>query len=293
MNKSIFADLYVEIDEALNNNSTATESISKIGPEINCYYNSVNVFVGRQGSGKTLQAITEIIKISRTSSITGAYSSQPAVRTHLLIYVSKYGTQSDKTFESMKHLINIPILYVKYEDKDDINKDSIQVFSKIQCYKRLYEQIKAEHLEDKIDDEQKQEIFDVLKINDFSAPTLHTLILFDDVANNPLIQASYGGGSSKNSSKGFFAQMLGVCRHIHCSFFLCVQFWKSITTEIKANVSTIYIFGLYSKQQLNVMLYQIPTHYSFDEIYNVYQELEKHDCLIVDANSGDIKKYVL
>ena len=271
MNCSAFADLESEIQDALNNNSTATESISKIHPEINCYYNSVNVFVGRQGSGKTLQAITEIIKISKVSPIT-----------HLLIYVSKYGTPSDKTFESMKHLINIPILYVKYEDKDDINKDSIQVFSKIQCYKRLYEQIKSEHLEDKIDDEQKEEIFDVLHINDFSAPTLHTLILFDDVANNPLIQ-----------TKGFFAQMLGVCRHIHCSFFLTIQFWKSITTEIKANVSTIYIFGLYSKQQLNVMLYQIPTHYSFDEIYNVYQDLEKHDCLIVDANSGDIKKYVL
>ena len=85
--------------------------------------------------------------------------------------------------------------------------------------------------------------------------------------------------------------MLGVCRHIHCSFFLTIQFWKSITTEIKANVSTIFIFGLYSKQQLNVMLYQIPTHYTFEEIYEVYNQLEKHDCLIVDANNGEIKIY--
>lgn len=266
MNKSIFADLYVEINEAINNDSVKTEALSKIGPEINCYYNSVNVFVGRQGAGKGVQALTEIIKISRISPIS-----------HLLIYVSKYGTQSDKTFESMKHLIQIPIIYAKYKD-DDNNKDCIQVFSKIQCYKRLYEQIKNEHLEDKIDDEQKQEIFEALHINDFSSPTLHTLILFDDVANNPLLQ--------KN---GFFAEMLGVCRHIHCSFFLTIQFWKSITTEIKANVSTIYIFGLYSKQQLNVMLYQIPTHYTFEEIYEVYKQLEKHDCLIVDANSGIIK----
>ena len=85
--------------------------------------------------------------------------------------------------------------------------------------------------------------------------------------------------------------MLGVCRHIHCSFFLTIQFWKSITTEIKANVSTIFIFGLYSRQQLNVMLYQIPTHYSFDEIFEAYKDLEKHDCLIVDVNSGNIQKY--
>ena len=270
MNISRFEDLFIEINEALNNNDIKTESIAKIDDEINIYYNSVNVFCGKQGSGKTLQAISEIIKISRVSDIT-----------HLLIYVSKYGTETDKTFESLKHLIQIPIIYVKYEDKDDKNKDSVQVFSKIQCYKRLYEQIKKDHLEDEIEEEQKQEIFDVLKINDFSKPTLHTLILFDDVANNPLIQ-----------NKGFFAEMLGVCRHIHTSFFLTVQFWRSITTTIKANVSTIYIFGLFSKQQLNYMLYQIPSHYSFEEIYECYKQLQKHDCLIVDANDGEIKTYI-
>lgn len=254
-----FKDLYVEINDALNNEEIKTESLTKIHPEINCYYNSVNVFVGRQGAGKGVQALTEIIKISRVSPIT-----------HMLLYVSKYGTESDKTFESMKHLIQIPIIYVKYDDV-------VQVFSKIQCYKRLYEQIKTKHLEEQIEDEQRDEMFEVLKINSFDNPTLHTLILFDDVANNPLIK-----------QKGFFAEMLGVCRHIHCSFFLTIQFWKSITTEIKANVSTIYIFGLYSKQQLNVMLYQIPTHYTFDEIYECYKDLQKHDCLIVDVNSGSI-----
>ena len=270
MNNTDFSDLYVEIDDALNNNSIKTESLSKIHEDINCYYNSVNVFVGRQGAGKGVQALTEIIKISRVSPIT-----------HLLIYVSKYGTQSDKTFESMKHLIQIPIIYVKYKD-EDINKDCVQVFSKIQCFKRLYEQIKNEHLEESIDEKQKQDIFDVLHINSFDAPTLHTLILFDDVANNPLIQ-----------SKGFFAEMLGVCRHIHCSFFLTIQFWKSITTEIKANVSTIYIFGGYSKQQLHVMLYQIPTQYTFDEIYNTYQKLGQHDCLIVNVNNSEVKFFIL
>ena len=272
--ESQFADLYVEINEAINNNDVKTEAVEKIHPEINCYYNSVNVFVGRQGAGKGYQTLTEIIKISKVDNVKQTHGC-----THLLLYVSKYGTESDKTFESMKHLIQIPIIYVKYKD-DDKNKDCVQVFSKIQCYKRLYEEIKNKHLENDIEDEQRDEIFDVLHINSFDAPTLHTLILFDDVANNPLI-----------SNKGFFAEMLGVCRHIHCSFFLTIQFWKSITTEIKANVSTIFIFGLYSKQQLHVMLYQIPTHYSFEEIYECYKNLQKHDCLIVDANSGEIKIY--
>ena len=41
------------------------------------------------------------------------------------------------------------------------------------------------------------------------------------------------------------------------------------------------------------MLYQIPTHYSFDKIYDVYKQLQKHDCLIVDANSDEINVYQL
>ena len=53
-----FQDLYVEINDALHNEAVKTESLSKIHPEINCYYNSVNVFVGRQGAGKGVQALT-------------------------------------------------------------------------------------------------------------------------------------------------------------------------------------------------------------------------------------------
>ena len=161
-------------------------------------------------------------------------------------------------------------------------KINVHSFSKIMCYKRLYDEIKTKHLEDEIEESQKQELFEVLHINSFEQPVLHTLILLDDAANNSLL-----------SPKGFFAEALSVCRHNHTSFFLTVQFWKSITTTIKANLSTIFIFGLYSKQQLNVMLYQIATHYSFEEIYNTYKDLQKHDCLIVDANSGEIKIYSL
>ena len=266
---SAFRDLYEQINEAINNDSVKTEAISKIHPEINTYYNSVNVYVGRQSSGKGFQAITEIIKISKVDKTA-----------HLLIYVSKYASQTDKTFESLKHLIKIPIIYTKYEDKEDKNKDSVQVFSKIMCYKRLYDEIKTKHLEDDIEDEQKQELFETLHINSFESPVLHTLILLDDCANNSLLLP-----------KGFFAEALSVCRHNHTSFFLTIQFFKSINTNIKANLSTIYIFGLFSKQQLQYMLYQISSHYTFDELFDVYKQLQKHDCLIIDTNTGNIKVY--
>ena len=66
------------------------ELINEIHPDINIPYNSLNIAVGRQRSGKTQTIIREIIKISNISS-----------RTHLLIYINKTGTSSDPTFESL------------------------------------------------------------------------------------------------------------------------------------------------------------------------------------------------
>ena len=45
------------------------ELINEIHPDINVPYNSLNIAVGRQRSGKTQTIIREIIKISNTSII--------------------------------------------------------------------------------------------------------------------------------------------------------------------------------------------------------------------------------
>ena len=75
--ESVFESLYMEINNALNNESVKTECVEKIHPEINCYYNSVNVFVGKQGAWKPFLALTEIIKISKVDPT-------PKGLTHLL-----------------------------------------------------------------------------------------------------------------------------------------------------------------------------------------------------------------
>ena len=243
-----------------NKSKIADAMIKKIHPDINIYNNSVNIFVGKQGSGKTLTAIEEIIKISHIPNAA-----------HLLIYVSKTGEQNDVTFESLRELIEIPIAYVAQDDAEEY-------VDAILNYKQLYYTIRNEHLENQIVDEQRDEIFQILKIRNFDTPMLQTLILFDDIANNKLLA----------NEKSYFNNLMTTCRHNHISFFLNVQFWKSLSTIIKSNVSTVFVFGTYSKEQLRYITHQITMNKTFDEIYEAYRYMNKHAKIIIDCNNGNV-----
>lgn len=260
----MFDDLDTIINCALEVNSQRIDHalIKKIHPDINIYYNSVNIFVGKQGSGKTLNGIKEIIKISQICPIT-----------HLLVYISKTGEHIDPTFESLKQLIDLPIVYVKEDDAEAYVQNLLS-------FKQLYRDIKVNGYENRIIDSQRDELFDVLHINDFSRDELHTLILLEDVANNKKLLGN---------DKSYFNHLMTTCRQHHSSFFLNVQFWKSLSTTIKSNVSTVFIFGTYSKQQMHYILSQIPLNISFDDLYSHYRTLDKQHKLIVDCNSGDVK----
>ena len=168
-------------------------------------------------------------------------------------------------------MINIPIEYVTEDDAE-------QYMRKLLAYKRLYDEIKENHYENRIEEEQRDELFDVLKINDFSRDYLHTILLFNDIAKSKLF----------NRATNYFNQLLPICRHIQCSFFLNVQFWKSLPPEIKANATTIIIFGGFDVRQLYYIFSQVPTAWSVKEILPEYRHLNKHDKIVVDAELGEV-----
>ena len=101
------------------------ELINEIDPEIPTKYNSVNVFLGRAGSGKSFNILQIFAKIS-----------QVCPRTHLIIYINKTGEPNDRTYsEIFKDLIKIPIICCSYNE-------AVSTFDNIRRYKELYQQIK-------------------------------------------------------------------------------------------------------------------------------------------------------
>jgi hypothetical protein len=248
--------------EAIENNShqLARERLCKIDPRIHTYYNSINVFVGRQGQGKTYSAIKEIAKVTRANK-----------RTCLVVYVTKEGNKCDDTMESLKHLIGCPILYIAEADAE-------KCISVLQEAMNFYKDIKDFHLENEVRASDRNQLFDTLSIEDFNEPYLHIIILFDDFANSALIK----------KPDSYFSKFIATLRHRGFSVFICIQFWRSIPTQLKSNISMIYIFPSFSAQQIRYILDQVPTQKSWREIMKDYQTLNVNDKLIVDTITGDI-----
>jgi hypothetical protein len=143
-----------------NRENLQAESLSRIHPEIHSSYNSINILVGRQGKGKSVTAWQEIIKIGAIDPVT-----------HLIVYVTKSGIPNDRTLEALKKLIKIPIVYSS-------NDTAVNCVKRILAYKDLYKQILENSLQSRIEDSQRDELFEILQISDFRLPSLHTIIYF-------------------------------------------------------------------------------------------------------------------
>jgi len=156
----------------MNNNKDKIENelIRPINKSIPIKYNSLNIYCGKQGSGKTYSCCRDIISICALSE-----------DFHMLIYITKSGRVHDPTFETMKSLITVPIVYVSEDEAVDKVKT-------ILYYKTLYHQIKNNNFENDIEDEQLEEIKQALQIKDMSRPSLNTMILMEDAANSPLLR---------------------------------------------------------------------------------------------------------
>ncbi len=246
-----------------NKKAIEQELIRPIHKDIPILYNSLNIYCGKQGSGKTYSCCSDIVKICCATN-----------DFHMLIYISKSGRVHDPTFETIKKLITIPIVYVSEDEAVDTVKN-------ILYHKNLYHQIKNNNFEDEIEDEQIEEIKTVLKIDDLTQNSLNTLILMEDAANSPLL---------KNPSS-YFSNLLTRLRHsdVRATVFILVQNWKTLNTIIKSQTSSIFIFKGFSRQQLHYILGQLPIGEEFDDIWSQYLNLNLHGKMYINAQNGVIK----
>ena len=239
-----------------NENAIKKERLEPIHPQTIVYKNSVNILVGKQGSGKTFTCVYEIAKITQLHP-----------ETHLLVVFCKDENKEDPTVKALANMINVPIEYVVEDEAEEYVRNLLEA-------KRLYD----EAVETGNFENITEETTETLKINDFSRPYLHTIFLFNDIAKSKLF----------NRATNYFNQLLPICRHIQVSFFLNVQFWKSLPPEIKANATLVFIFGGFDIRQLYYIFSQIPTSLGVKELIDFYRSMGKHDKLIIDCENGDV-----
>ena len=249
-----------KVAQALANNydKLMKSKINIIHPDVYLKYSSVNVFCGRQGKGKTLSINKEMVKLSKFKN-----------DVHLLVFVNKDG-RIDETTEALKSLISIPIKYISVDDVEEYLKD-------LYFHKLIYDKIKAEHLEDKLDDEQIEEVLTFLGLDDFERDSLQEVILFDDAAFLKILQ-------KKDSL------IVGMCheaRHYKFIFCFCVQGVKDIPLPIKEQTTTFFLYSGFMNQKLPTIYQQSGIkNIDYQEFKHIYNQLGEKDYIIVDCGSG-------
>ena len=232
-----------------------------IHPDIDIMYNSLNIFVGQRGSGKTFNGFNIAALISRIKS-----------KFHLFVFVSN--NPQDETFKKFHSLITIPSVLISYNE-------SAEYLSELKEYKEAYEEIKFKHLEGKITDECKEDILSHLHVNSFEQPSLHTLILYDDaleIFKNP---------------KSLEFRLLLENRHNKFTYILNIQDWKGISTELKANIDSVWLFGGYPRNRFCYIFNQLSCPLDRDDLWRLYSRLGKREAIIVtNTSDGTIIKYL-
>ena len=246
-----------DMNALLEINPIVKERLRKIHGT-NTYANSVNVYVGRPRSGKTFQALHDIISVVR---------NDPNV--HLMVYINESGECDDDTFDRFQELIEVPIVFVRYCDSESFLRRLLE-------FKSIYNKIKSSGCESEVPSEVMEELCSELHIQSFHRPYLHTLILTEDATNAKVIK----------KGDSYINDLLTRCAHTQFSFFILIHFWKALTTNIKANLSTIYIFPGYSRQQLQYMLYQMNIPVTVKELMQEYVRLPQYGKLIIDCNEA-------
>ena len=249
--------------QSLNDNKNKLNKglISTIHPEVFLKYSSVNVFLGKQGKGKTFTMFKELVKLSLIDS-----------DVHLIVILSKDG-RVDETFESIKDNISIPYITVNYDE-------IIEYLNDLVFHKMIYDKIISENLIDKIDDEQINDVLSFLHLDNFEKSSLQEVIIFDDAAYKAIL----------TSPKSQIISMIHEARHFKLIFCFCVQGIKAIPLPIKEQMTTLCLFSGFINQKLSTIYQQSGiTEFDYQDFKTIYHKLQPKDYILVDCRKGTIK----
>jgi len=261
--------------------SKANEYDNQIVPIVNevaFYYNSINVLIGKQGTGKTFFAFRELLKINMLNQLhqdgdiqlRGLREGQ--LSHHQIIYVTDNGT-SDTTYQSIGTMIDlIPMSICPY-------KDTVSQLEGLMRYKQMYLEIRDKVMKGQsieYTQEQIEELLDLLGVKDFSKPRLHTLVLFDDAANNPIFE-----------KKGDpMTIMLTRCRHLNISVIINIQKLTAISTTIRSQTASFFIFPGFPMQEISQMG-KICNNMTLDELKYEIRKLKDKQILWINNIDGE------
>lgn len=225
---------------------------SKIHPEINFKRNSVNLFIGRRGSGKSFNVFRELIKLSNLSN--HGY--------HLFVYVTD--KTNDPTYMKIKDELKIPVIMIKHNDAEEYLDELIE-------NKKAYEQLYAisnSKVGLQFSEECINEILSALYVNDLSLKHLHTAVLYDDAL------------TLFRKKTGYLYKQLFENRQPKITYFLCIQEPFGIDVSLKRNLDSLWLFGGFGEQTFHSLYPQLSSPVGRGVLLNDYLKLNRREAFI-------------
>ena len=241
---------------------------SDIDNDIYFKHNSVNLVIGKRGSGKTYMVMREVLKVAYLMEWWDRVGREDDPRYTQIYYITD--KLRDDTCERAKYYIekNTRMQFIW-----ESTENALEIINGITTLKALLSDPDAERFKNKVEEDPTliEDARRYLNINpnDTSGILPHTLIIFDDCI----------GLFNKYSplSKKLFEN-----RQSRITYFLILQDVQGLNPSMKANVDSLVFFGGFPKHKWNSLMYQMPVihdGYSFD---NYYSKLRPHDFVLFD-----------
>jgi len=262
--------LSLEIDaEIITSLSEKTDKgdqteIKEIHPESLIFYNSVNIAVGKQGSGKTLLFMREILKLDRLKI------------PHLILYITGDGKITDDTFIYLSQTLTTPYITIAHNEAKEI-------INGLLYYKNMYNELFNTRKLHKL--KQKEILLNALYLKEFPEYTqkntrLHTILIFDDIAYSKLFKDPY------------FESLITKNRHNNIITFFGTQKFTgdAISSAIRSQATSICIYNGFSPREL-ATIYNNSSIKGLDyqELKRLYNSIKNDQCLYANSKSSEVK----
>ena len=242
-------NLLAEVNKGLD---LTHELQTEIDPGIYFRRNSVNLLIGKKGSGKTYNVFREVLKLKFV----------PNHRFTKMLYVTN--KPYDPTYTRFKDLLPIPVEKVPYEQ-------AVEKINELSEAKKAMIEIKQHDL--KMEDLDHSQLDQILGTNleTDKGDVFHSIVLLDDCAF--LFE-------KRTRDNMALWKLLFENRQPKITYFLTMQDPKGLDSSIKEALDTVFLFGGFSQFKFNYLMRNIPHESDLFDIWCVYSTLTKNQALI-------------
>ena len=240
---------------------------TEIHPELFFRRNSVNLLIGKKGSGKTYNVFREVLKLKFI----------PNHHYTKMIYITN--KVWDRTYDLFKEILPIPLIRVNYDG-------AVKAIREVSEAKNAAHEIVSKGIDlNDIEDESKQHLNDILGAElTTNNDVYHTIVLLDDCLDR------FAHRTPQNAE---LWRLLFENRDPKITYFLTMQDAKGIDSALKENCDSIWLFGSFTPNRFRYLMRFIPTDSTTAELFPIYYSLTKNQALIFDIKPDGTEMIIL